>query len=125
VVRADPLRLRQALLNLLSNAIKFGRAGDVIRVNVTRNEDGDVCISVHDRGIGMSPDQIPIALQAFGQVHNAFSRTYEGTGLGLPIAKQLVELHDGTLLIDSQPGQGTRVTICLPAQRVVPIMANL
>ncbi|MDB5366333.1 MAG: pdhS [Rhodospirillales bacterium] len=119
MVRADPLRLRQALLNLLSNAIKFGHAGGVVTVAVSRNDDGDACITVSDRGIGMSAEQIPVALQAFGQIQSAFSRTYEGTGLGLPIAKQLVELHDGALLIDSEPGEGTRVTICLPAARIV------
>jgi len=69
---------------------------------------------VTDTGIGMSPEQIPIALAAFGQVDSRLARRYEGTGLGLPLSKAIIELHGGTITIDSTPGKGTCVTVTLP-----------
>jgi signal transduction histidine kinase len=81
--------------------------------------NGAFAIAVIDHGIGMAPEEIPIALTPFRQVNAGLQRKYEGTGLGLPIAKQLVEMHGGTLTIDSARGAGTTVTVLLPAMRVM------
>ncbi len=80
-----------------------------------------MAFAVIDRGIGMAPDDIPVALTPFQQVDIGLRRKYEGTGLGLPIAKQLMELHGGSLTIDSAQGVGTTVTVTLPAARVINI----
>jgi two-component system cell cycle sensor histidine kinase PleC len=113
LVCGDATKLRQIVLNLLSNAVKFTPSGG--SVNVALGVAGDhAAIVVADSGIGMTTDDIGIALQPFRQIENAYSRKYEGTGLGLPLAKALAELHGGSLAISSTPGQGTRVTITLP-----------
>ena len=116
-VHADPAKLRQVVLNLLSNAAKFTDAGGMITVSAAATERAAV-IRVTDNGIGMSPDQIPIALAAFGQVDSRLARRYEGTGLGLPLSKAIIELHGGTITIDSTPGKGTCVTVTLPRRAV-------
>ena len=74
---------------------------------------------IHDTGIGMSGEEIQVALELFRQVDNSLSRRFEGTGLGLPLAVQLTELHGGTLTIESTPGQGTTVMVRLPAHRII------
>jgi signal transduction histidine kinase/HAMP domain-containing protein len=112
-VHADPAKLRQVVLNLLSNAAKFTDPGGTITVSAAATKRAAV-IRVTDNGIGMSPEQIPIALAAFGQVDSRLARKYEGTGLGLPLSKAIVELHGGTITIDSTPGKGTCVTVTLP-----------
>jgi signal transduction histidine kinase len=117
-VRADKRRLQQVLINLLSNAIKFTPAGGTVRVAAARGEHG-LIVSVADTGIGIAPEDIPKALERFGQVDSRLSRTYEGAGLGLPLAKQLIELHGGTLTLDSAVGQGTTVTLTVPATRLI------
>jgi signal transduction histidine kinase len=118
-VRADDRRLRQILINLLSNAVKFTPTGGKVEVELGRR-DGGVILQVTDTGIGMAPDQITKALEPFGQIENNLGRKFEGTGLGLPIAKQLTELHGGTLSITSRPNAGTRIAIWLPPQRLAP-----
>jgi signal transduction histidine kinase len=115
-IRADALRLRQIVINLLANAVKFTVAGSV---TVSLAWDHSVSIVIEDTGIGMSPDEIAIALEPFEQVENAITKTYEGTGLGLPLAKRLVELHGGTIVITSTKGAGTSVCVRLPAERMV------
>lgn len=120
---ADALRIRQVLVNILSNAIKFTPAGGSIRITTACRPDG-VAITVRDTGIGMSADGIGKALEPFGQVENEFSRRYDGTGLGLPLAKELVELHGGRVDITSEPGCGTTVVVILPAGNG-PIAARL
>jgi signal transduction histidine kinase/HAMP domain-containing protein len=109
----DPAKLRQIFLNLLSNAIKFTEAGGQVSLTAGGGPDG-VSVTVGDTGIGMSPEDLHIALQPFGQVDNRLERRYEGTGLGLPLTRALVELHGATMTIDSARGQGTRVTILFP-----------
>jgi PAS domain S-box-containing protein len=118
-VRGDALRLKQVVLNVLSNAVKFTPAGGAVRITAARAPDGGITLAVIDTGIGMSAEDIPVALAPFRQVEGALNRRYEGTGLGLPLAKSLVELHDGKLDIESTVGSGTSVFIRLPARRVL------
>ena len=118
-VKVDETALKRVLINLLANAVKFSDSGDTVIVRSGIDAQGSLAISVTDQGIGMAPEEIPIALTPFRQVNSGLQRKYEGTGLGLPIAKQLVEMHGGTLAIDSAPGAGTTVTVLLPAARVM------
>jgi signal transduction histidine kinase len=110
----DAARLQQMLLNLLSNAVKFTDPGGAVTITAEAIADGSVRIQVADTGIGMSVEEIPIALEVFGQVDSRLARRYEGTGLGLPLVKSIVELHGGEITIDSVPGKGTTVTVVLP-----------
>jgi signal transduction histidine kinase len=119
LIRGDELKLRQVLNSLLSNAIKFSPEGGRVTVRFEFAPDGELVISVSDTGIGMSPDEITIALEPFTQVDSSFIKRYEGTGIGLPLAKRLVELHGGTLAIESVKEAGTTVRARLPANRVV------
>ncbi|HVB81805.1 MAG TPA: ATP-binding protein [Candidatus Binataceae bacterium] len=115
-IDADPVRLRQVLLNVLANAIKFTRAGGRIEVS-TAVAAAELRIAIKDNGIGMAPDDIPRALEPFTQVGRERTSTQEGTGLGLPISKTLIELHGGRFEITSAPDRGTTVTITLPIHR--------
>jgi PAS domain S-box-containing protein len=117
-LRGDELRLKQVLLNLLSNAVKFTPRGGRISVATAITSAGELAIAVTDTGIGMRAEDIPRALEPFGQVDDAAKGSRQGTGLGLPLAVCLVELHQGGLSLDSVPGRGTAVTITLPAERV-------
>src|SRR6185437_10771997 len=108
---AGELRLKQVFLNLLSNAVKFSRQGGRVSVAAEVSEAGALAVRLADQGIGMKPQDIPVALEPFRQIDNALSRPYEGTGLGLPLAKMLVEKHGGTLAVDSTLGVGTTVTV--------------
>jgi signal transduction histidine kinase len=112
----DQAKMTQILVNLLSNAIKFTAPGGMVRLNVRPGPDGAIILRVEDTGIGMSAEQIPIALAPFGQIDAGFDRKYDGVGLGLPLTKRLVELHGGTIDIDSEPGKGTAVSVHLPAE---------
>ena len=112
-VRADRRRMRQVLINLLTNAVKFTSAEGTVRISAYRRGD-NLAIEVSDTGIGMAAHEIPKAMERFGQVDSRLSRKYEGVGLGLPLAKQLTELHGGQLELESSPGAGTKVTIILP-----------
>jgi signal transduction histidine kinase len=118
ILRADSRRLRQVLLNLLSNAVKFTPSGGRIEVAAAVQE-GEISITVTDTGIGIAPEDLPKALERFGQVDGRLSRKYEGTGLGLPLSKRLIELHGGRFEIESAPGAGTRVRVVFPAWRGV------
>lgn len=118
-VRADPLRLKQVLLNLLSNAVKFTMPDGTVTVGACVAADGGVELSVADTGIGMAPEEIPIALEPFRQVSSPHARNVEGTGLGLSLAKALTERHGGTLSIESQRDVGTTVLIHLPPGRTI------
>ncbi|HTI88341.1 MAG TPA: MHYT domain-containing protein [Alphaproteobacteria bacterium] len=117
LLRLDERRLRQVMLNLLWNAVKFTPPGGCVTVSVAIEED-TVAIRVVDTGIGMSEEDIPKALDRFGQIDSSLSRRYDGTGLGLPLSKRLVELHGGTLDIVSAVGKGTTVTVRLPGARI-------
>jgi len=117
-VHGDSLKLKQVLLNLITNAIKFSHAGGRVLVRATVEPDG-LHLGVVDHGIGMDQHEIKTAVTRFGQVASPWSRKHHGTGLGLPLAIGLVELHDGRLTIDSVKDQGTTVTIVLPPGRLV------
>jgi len=114
LVTADPLRLRQILMNLVSNALKFTEKGGVVSVGV-EDRTGTLSIAVTDSGIGMTPDQVQDALKPFRQIDNSVSRQFEGSGLGLPLSKSLTEELGGSLVVNSEPGRGTTVTVTLPA----------
>jgi signal transduction histidine kinase len=111
--------LQQVFINLLSNATKFTPPGGAIAVRCVAVQDDRVAIAITDTGIGMRAEDIDVALTAFGQVENALSRKYDGTGLGLPLAKAIVELHRGVLEIMSEPGRGTTITVRLPLRRAL------
>lgn len=117
---ADPRRIRQILTNLLSNAIKFTPGGGKVVLSAQVEDHQSLLIQVADSGIGMTAEEIPRALEPFGQIQNVYSREHKGTGLGLPICKALVELHGGSFEVASVPGEGTTVTIRLPADRLLP-----
>ncbi len=114
---ADELKLRRVLLNLISNAIKFTPQGGRVVLAANRTKDGGVTFSVQDTGIGMTADEVSLALLPFRQIEAAYSRKHEGLGLGLPLAKSLIDLHGGALAIQSQPQLGTIVTATLPPER--------
>jgi PAS domain S-box-containing protein len=116
-VRADRRYVRQMLLNLLSNAIKFTGRGGRVAISA-RRDGGALLVSVADTGIGIAAEDIPRALQPFGQIANPLIRGQSGTGLGLTVVRALIERHGGTLELHSVPRQGTSVTLVFPAARV-------
>jgi len=120
LIRGDERKLKQIVTNLLSNAVKFTPAGGEIVIAV-RIDERRVVLEVRDTGIGIAPEHVARALSPFGQVDSRLSRRYEGTGLGLPLARALAELHGGTLTLDSTPGRGTTVRVTLPPERVVDL----
>jgi two-component system, cell cycle sensor histidine kinase PleC len=113
----DAKRIRQVLVNLLSNASKFTPERGRIVVMARANADRSATVAVADTGCGMTPEQVAVALKPFGQVQGHLSRTQEGAGLGLPIARGLARQHGGDLFIESKPGQGTTVLLTLPGGR--------
>ena len=113
-VWGDKRAIKQVLLNLLSNAVKFSHERSRINIRASLGEQGALLLEIEDSGIGMSEAEIERALQPFGQATSATTRTHGGTGLGLPIAKGLVEAHGGGLTIRSEPGKGTLVSVVLP-----------
>ena len=119
-LRADPRKLKQIVLNLLINAIKFSHPGSEVAI-VLRNPAGAVAIDVLDHGIGMDAEEVALAMTRFGQVASAWTRKHDGTGLGLPLAVGLTELHGGALTIRSTKGVGTTVTVAFPRERSLPL----
>jgi signal transduction histidine kinase len=117
-VLGDPAKLTQILVNLLSNAIKFTEPGGKVRLKVVRPAQRGITFRVEDTGVGMSAEQIPIALTPFGQIESNLTRKHDGVGLGLPLTKRLIELHGGTIEIRSEPGTGTVVSAHLPEERL-------
>ena len=116
---ADPKRLKQILLNLLSNAVKFTPVGGKVFIKAELRPDRGIDLMVQDTGIGIADKDLARAFQPFGQIDSHLSRKYEGTGLGLPLSRNLTELHGGELLVESKPNTGTTVTIALPLERTV------
>jgi signal transduction histidine kinase len=116
---ADKLKLKQILINLLSNAIKFTGTGGKVTLRAWYSMNSGHVFQVIDTGIGIALEDIPKALSPFQQIDNKLNRKYQGTGLGLPLAKTLMEMHGGSLDLQSQVGVGTTVTVRFPAERIV------
>lgn len=115
---ADERRIKQVIINLLSNAVKFTPRGGKILISAHMDAQGGMIVAVKDTGIGIAAEDIPKVLSPFGQVDSSLSREYEGTGLGLHLARTLMEMHDGSLMIESAPGVGTTVSCYFPAERI-------
>ena len=115
---ADKRRVKQVLINLLANAVKFTPEGGRVTISADWEEDGPFVFTVADNGVGMAEGEIVKALEPFGQVDSSLARKHEGTGLGLPLTKKLMEEHGGTLDIRSAHGLGTVVEVSFPAGRV-------
>jgi signal transduction histidine kinase len=120
-VLADPRFLQQIVVNLLSNAIKFTPEGGRVRLDVSETPEKGVSFAIADTGIGIAPENIQRVLRPFEQVETSLSRRHGGTGLGLPYAKRLTDLHGGELLIESELERGTTVTVKLPPSRFIEI----
>lgn len=123
-VSGDSVRLRQVFMNLISNALKFTRSGGSVTL-VAEAQAGSAIVSVRDTGIGMTPEELSIALTPFGQVDSGHARWREGTGLGLPIARALVQLHGGDLRVISEKGVGTTVEVSIPFPSIEEQSCNL
>jgi signal transduction histidine kinase len=113
--------VRQILVNILSNAVKFTGTGGVVSLTASLRSNGSFVVSISDTGIGMSPEDVKLALTPFGQADNSLSRKHAGTGLGLPLAKAMMELHNGRLMVRSAPGRGTTIILVFPAERVAGV----
>ncbi len=119
LLNADQRAIRQILINLLSNAVKFTPARGQVTVGAELGGNGSFVLFVADTGIGIPPEHIERVLQPFAQVDSSLARKFEGTGLGLPLTKSLVELHGGVLELDSDPRKGTTVRAIFDRSRVV------
>lgn len=120
-LQGDGRLIRQVLINLVTNAVKFSRSGDTVSVSAYVIDDGRLQIKVIDEGVGIPKDKIDQAMEPFGQVSDkAENALYQGTGLGLPLAKAMVDLHDGTLRLDSEINKGTTVCVNFPSYRIIP-----
>jgi PAS domain S-box-containing protein len=115
MIRADERAMRQILINLLFNAVKFTHAGGRVAATADVGPEGGLRLRVDDTGVGIAPDDIAKVFDRFTQIGDAYTRLQGGTGLGLHVSRKLVELHQGTIDIDSMPGTGTTVTVSLPA----------
>jgi signal transduction histidine kinase len=117
VLQADERKLKQVVVNLLSNAVKFTPKGGRISVVASADPATGLVIAVSDTGIGIAPEHLERVLQPFAQVDSSLSRRHQGTGLGLPIVKAVMQLHGGSLTLDSAADRGTTVTVAFPAAR--------
>ena len=126
LLMADKRALRQILLNLVSNAVKFTPQGGSIRLETFMEPDQRMAFRVSDTGVGMAKKDIPVALEPFRQIgKDSNIYTTEGTGLGLPLTRALARMHSATLVIESEPGQGTTITIRMPHARVLKQVERL
>jgi signal transduction histidine kinase len=116
-VKADKRRIKQILINLMSNALKFTPQGGEVKVTA-RLVPAGLAMTVSDSGIGIAPEDVPKVMERFAMVDSAMSRKHAGTGLGLPLSKQLTELHGGSLTLESTVDVGTTVTVTLPRERL-------
>jgi len=123
-LRCDARKLKQVLVNLLSNAVKFTPPGGRILLEAAEDRHGGITLQVSDTGIGIAAEHIEKVMSPFGQVHEASNRDSQGTGLGLPLSKALVELHGGRLFLDSLPGKGTTAVVQLPGRAVPRSLAT-
>ena len=122
-LNADRRLVKQVVINLASNAIKFTDRGGRVRILTALETDGRLALSIIDNGIGMTRAEIAHAVEPFAQTGSAYVRSDQGTGLGLPLVRAMMRLHQGSMTIDSVPGQGTTVTVRFPENRVVRAVA--
>jgi len=117
-LQADPKKLKQILFNLLTNAVKFTPDGGSVKVSAKRvRQEGDfIEIAVEDSGIGIKPEDLHKLFQTFSQIESAYSKSFEGTGLGLALTKKLVELHGGNIRVESEFGKGSRFAFTIPVK---------
>jgi signal transduction histidine kinase len=125
IVSIDERLIRQAIINLLTNAIKFSDSEGHVTVTIDVDDEHCPWIAVNDTGIGIAPENLSRIFQPFVQVEDAMTRNFDGMGLGLPLVKQIIELHSGTVRIDSVQGEGTTVTLLLPANRNLSMDSGL
>jgi signal transduction histidine kinase len=118
-LRGDGDRLRQVLVNLVNNAIKFTAPGGHVRVRLVRALDGGVCLTVHDTGMGIPATEIERVMLPFEQMAACLADRNAGVGLGLPLARHLMELHGGALTLESETGVGTVATVTIPVDRMI------
>jgi len=116
VLEGDPVKLKQVFVNLIGNAIKFTEPGGHVAISSETDETA-LRVRIQDTGIGIRAEDIPLVVQPFYRVNSVLDSRHQGAGLGLPFAKSVVELHGGTLAIESEVGHGTTVTISLPLPR--------
>lgn len=119
-LKADPQQLKQMMVNLIGNSIKFTPPGGSIRVEADVMPEGGLTVMVSDSGIGIAEEDLKSALEPFSQIDNDRNRELSGTGLGLSLTHQLMQLHGGELAIESRVGEGTKVHLKFPDYRVVP-----
>ena len=124
-VKADERLLLQTIANLVTNSIKFTPAGGTVRLYVTATPLKGIVIKVADTGIGIAAENMARVLKPFEQVESSYSRKHGGSGLGLPYAKRLVELHGGELSLESEVDKGTTVTVTLPPERLIEVRKRI
>src|SRR3954463_5967985 len=122
--RGDAVRLQQILLNLLGNAVKFTEPGGKVQLFAMAGANGLLELKIVDTGIGIPKEKIDLAMTPFGQVDSGLSRKYEGTGLGLPLTKRLVEMQGGSFELISEPGRGTEVTVRLSSREPLALAVS-
>ncbi len=120
---ADPRLLKQILVNLISNAVKFTPVGGKVSISGGLLDEGGFALRIADTGIGIAPENLDKVMKPFSQADGSLARTHEGTGLGLPLARSLARLHDGDIELTSESGVGTVVTLRLPQERVLDLLA--
>lgn len=118
-IHGDELRLRQILINLIGNAIRFSPQDAEVSIGILENQTGELEIRIADKGPGINGDDLVKVMEPFQQVGDIMTRTQGGTGLGVPIARALTELHGGNLRYESEPGVGTKAILRLPAERLL------
>jgi two-component system cell cycle sensor histidine kinase PleC len=121
IALADERLLLQVVANLVTNAIKFTHEGGSVRLYISASPQKGIAIRVTDTGIGIAPENLERVMRPFEQVETAYARKHAGSGLGLPFAKRLVELHGGEIKIESELGKGTTATVTLPASRLIGV----
>jgi PAS domain S-box-containing protein len=122
---ADARMARQVILNLLSNALKFTQPGGKASISIERDGQQNLVLIVRDNGIGIDPSDLARIFEPFVQADGSHKRRFEGTGLGLPLSRRLMEAHGGSLTLESQPGQGTVARMIFPAARVIEMPAHI